>query len=129
MTLICKIIIFTNIYHEKLRIRYNCFHYEEYTNDNNIEPIEMTLKRLDESADDDNKGALSMIPTHSQIASIKAKKERMRRYGGNGADFISLNDDDEGKDSALVREGSSDEDDGKSNATMLIHTYESPTCL
>jgi GC-rich sequence DNA-binding factor len=75
------------------------------------EPIEMTLKRLDESADDDNKGALSMIPTHSQIASIKAKKERMRRYGGNGADFISLNDDDEGKDSALVREGSSDEDD------------------
>lgn len=73
----------------------------------------MTLKRLDESADDDNKAALSMIPTDSQIKSIKAKKERMRRYGGNGSDFISLNDDDEGKDSALVREGSSDEDDGK----------------
>lgn len=73
----------------------------------------MTLKRLDESADDENKGAMSMIPTDSQIASIKAKKERMRRYGGNGEDFISLNDNQEGKNSALIREDSDDEDDGK----------------
>ena len=78
----------------------------------NIEPIEATLKRLDESVDDDNKTALSMIPTESQIASIKAKKERMRRYGGTGTDYISLNEDEEGQNSALIREGSDDEDDG-----------------
>jgi hypothetical protein len=72
----------------------------------------MTLKRLDDSAADESRSGLAMIPTDSQIQSIKAKKDRMRRYGG-GQDYIALNDDEEeGKNSTLVREGSDDEDDG-----------------
>jgi hypothetical protein len=74
-----------------------------------------------------------LLPTEAQIASIKAKRERLRRLGVT-PDFISLHtsettidnkrdDDHENEnenESRLVREASDDEDEG--NIFILTHT-------